>query len=429
MGRSRCGLRDSCAAVETASNPMYAKKTIVAPCSTPEAPNRPKAPSFAGTNGCQFSVLTKRAANAMKSSTTVTFMNTMIVLKRADSLIPRTSSAVTASTTSTAGRFTNAPGQLEVLLLLAPEDRRADPGLRQVDAERVVEEGDHVARPADADRGRRDQVLEDEIPPDDPGDELAHRRVRVGVRAPRDGDHRRHLRVAEARRRSTRCPPTMNESATAGPALAAAARPVSTKMPVPMIAPMPSMTRSRAVSARFSPCLVCGVRPQAIHRLRGEEIAREAHCLSLTQPGAAEYTHERSRGAPAPRAAGRAASMYETVKARRGRPGRVPARTGARGSCGSGALRRRARAAAWPARRRASREASPGGSCLRGASRGRRRWLASTTSTQPDSAGASSSAVQIWSSGSRSRPQKLPPSWCQGRTVPPCALFVKSVAR
>ena len=45
----------------------------------------------------------------------------------------------------------------------------------------------------------------------------------------------------------------MNESATAGPAFAAAARPVSTKMPVPMMAPTPSMTRSSAVSARFNP--------------------------------------------------------------------------------------------------------------------------------------------------------------------------------
>ena len=41
-------------------------------------------------------------------------------------------------------------------------------------------------------------------------------------------------------------------STTAGPACIAAAWPVSTKMPAPMIAPMPSMTRCLAVSARLS---------------------------------------------------------------------------------------------------------------------------------------------------------------------------------
>src|SRR5262245_44865846 len=49
-------------------------------------------------------------------------------------------------------------------------------------------------------------------------------------------------------------PAATNDSTTAGPALAAAARPVSTKIPVPMIAPMPSSTRSVAVSVRLRPC-------------------------------------------------------------------------------------------------------------------------------------------------------------------------------
>src|SRR5437763_6621389 len=49
-------------------------------------------------------------------------------------------------------------------------------------------------------------------------------------------------------------PAATNDSTTAGPALAAAARPVSTKMPVPMMAPMPSSTRSVAVNVRLRPC-------------------------------------------------------------------------------------------------------------------------------------------------------------------------------
>ena len=137
-------------------------------------------------------------AKAMKSRTTVTFMNTMIVLKRADSLIPRTSSAVTARTTRTAGRFRYAPVSSKCCCFSLQSTGAPDPRLRQVDPERVVQEGDDVARPADAHRGGGDEVFEDEVPPDDPRDELAHRRVRVRVRAPGDGDHRRHLRVAEA---------------------------------------------------------------------------------------------------------------------------------------------------------------------------------------------------------------------------------------
>src|SRR5512143_1575801 len=43
-----------------------------------------------------------------------------------------------------------------------------------------------------------------------------------------------------------------NDSGTAGPACRAAARPVSTKMPAPMIAPIPSIVRFSAPSVRFS---------------------------------------------------------------------------------------------------------------------------------------------------------------------------------
>ena len=50
MGMSRFGLRASSAVVETASKPMYAKKTIAAPVITPCTPF--------GANGCQFGGLT-----------------------------------------------------------------------------------------------------------------------------------------------------------------------------------------------------------------------------------------------------------------------------------------------------------------------------------------------------------------------------------
>ena len=56
-----------------------------------------------------------------------------------------------------------------------------------------------VVTPGDGDRDVADRVLEDQIPADDPRDQFAERRVRVGVRAARLRNHRRELRVAEAR--------------------------------------------------------------------------------------------------------------------------------------------------------------------------------------------------------------------------------------
>lgn len=53
-------------------------------------------------------------------------------------------------------------------------------------------------------------------------------------------------------------PAMMKETTTAGPALLAAAVPVSTKMPVPTISPTPSMVRSSAPSERWSSeCCPC----------------------------------------------------------------------------------------------------------------------------------------------------------------------------
>ncbi len=45
----------------------------------------------------------------------------------------------------------------------------------------------------------RDRVLENEIPADNPRDQLTERCIRVGVRAACDGNHRSQLGVAESR--------------------------------------------------------------------------------------------------------------------------------------------------------------------------------------------------------------------------------------
>ncbi len=50
IGRSRCGFLASSAVVETASKPIYAKKTTAAAAMTPEKPY--------GMNGVQLSGLT-----------------------------------------------------------------------------------------------------------------------------------------------------------------------------------------------------------------------------------------------------------------------------------------------------------------------------------------------------------------------------------
>jgi hypothetical protein len=75
------------------------------------------------------------------------------------------------------------------------EIRRARPGWEH-DAV-VPEERLRVSRPRCGNRCRADAILENEVPSDDPCDRFAKRRVRVGIRAPRDRYHRREFRVAE----------------------------------------------------------------------------------------------------------------------------------------------------------------------------------------------------------------------------------------
>ena len=125
----------------------------------------------------------------------------------------------------------------------------------------------HVRGEADADGHVADGVFEDEVPADDPGDQLAHGGVGVGVGAAGDGDHRGQLGVAEAGegaddgdqdererergagagaaerwRSGGRCSRAaaccrMEEVSNFWPAMAV---PMTVKMPEPMTAPMPS---------------------------------------------------------------------------------------------------------------------------------------------------------------------------------------------
>ena len=58
IGMSRDGFFASCAAVDTASKPMYAKNMTPAPRRTPLHPKLPNAPVFSGTNGVRFARFT-----------------------------------------------------------------------------------------------------------------------------------------------------------------------------------------------------------------------------------------------------------------------------------------------------------------------------------------------------------------------------------
>ena len=71
----------------------------------------------------------------------------------------------------------------------------------QVDPEAAQQRREVVA-PRDRDGDVADGVLEDQVPADDPGDELAERRVGVGVGAAGLRNHRRQLGVAERRQRA-----------------------------------------------------------------------------------------------------------------------------------------------------------------------------------------------------------------------------------
>jgi hypothetical protein len=61
-----------------------------------------------------------------------------------------------------------------------------------------------VVAPRDRNGDVAHRVFEDQIPPDDPGDDLAERRVGVRVRTTRLRDHRRQFRVAERGQRTGR---------------------------------------------------------------------------------------------------------------------------------------------------------------------------------------------------------------------------------
>ncbi len=110
IGMSRDGFFASCAAVETASKPMYAKNITPAPRSTPLQPNSPNDPAFGGMNGVRFSRFTYAAPATTNTTSTIALMPTSSVLVSADCLMPMMSRPATTSTMTAAGRLNTGVG-------------------------------------------------------------------------------------------------------------------------------------------------------------------------------------------------------------------------------------------------------------------------------------------------------------------------------
>ncbi len=177
----------------------------------------------------QFAELTRGRPRAINRTRIDTLTKTITLLTRADSLIPMTSKAVTSShdhhgrqiddcrelgiaAEIDVGRFEaflhrceHRPSMPKVQLtrdrighLDHHRARRGQELRRQVDAP-IVQKARDVSGPVDRDRGCADHVFEDQVPADQPGDELAHRGIGVGVRRAGDRNGRGHLGVAKTR--------------------------------------------------------------------------------------------------------------------------------------------------------------------------------------------------------------------------------------
>ena len=111
----------------------------------------------------------------------------------------------------------------------------------------VAQEDDRVRAPALRDHAGAEHQLEQQVPADDPRDDLAEGGVGERVRRAGDRHGRGELRVAERGQSAGDGARSTKLSTIAGPASVLAARPVSVKMPAPMITPTPKTVRSSAV--------------------------------------------------------------------------------------------------------------------------------------------------------------------------------------
>ena len=222
----------------------------------------------------------------MKNRMIPSLTATMMLFARALSRSPSTSSHVMSATIANAGRLMRTECRRCAARCVQRRDvlrrrigrRRRQRGRegvvrrsvvggeprRQVQPE-MLNELAKVVPPRDRDGDVADRVLEDQIPADDPGDELAERRVRVRVRDPGLRNHRRELGVAQPgeaagdRREQEREDERRSGAGaeTASPDDRRADR--SAKMPAPITAPIATHEMPRA-ERPLEPAAPLGVR-------------------------------------------------------------------------------------------------------------------------------------------------------------------------
>ena len=128
-------------------------------------------------------------------------MATMMMLKRALSLIPMTRRTVRKVTMKTAGRLNTIalPKMWGAELRISGECRaeRRSVASQCGNSMRKLLEPAEVARPGNGDRDVAHGVLEDQVPADDPRHEFTQGGVGIRVGAARDGDQGGELGVAE----------------------------------------------------------------------------------------------------------------------------------------------------------------------------------------------------------------------------------------
>src|SRR3954451_23391130 len=232
-GRSFAGLRASSLPVDTASKPMYAKKMIAAAEVIPSTPW--------GANGWKCAVPKLTIATAMKNTSTVSFTTTMTRFTRALSVTPRTSSSVIASTMNTAGRLKMPPADGD----LAIASGRATPNAESRNALRLPPQPTAIAATdTPYSRIRSQPMIQATISPS-----VAYVYVyalpETGIDdASSAYDSAENVQATAA---------STNDRMTAGPAMPDPS-PITTKMPVPMIAPTPIAVSCVALTDFLRPC-------------------------------------------------------------------------------------------------------------------------------------------------------------------------------
>ena len=218
---------------ETEDGRLSPKTAWMTGCLMPSSPA--PAGSADGMNGLRLAALTKNSPATMTKTQMATLTRTSRLVTRADSRMPTMATTPSTSTMPIAPRLTDAA-------------LFGEPGARQ--AEQLCE----VTRPAPGHHRRAERELQQQVPPDDPRDDLAHRGVRVGVGAAGGRHAGRQLGVAEGREQRDH-PGDGERDHHARPGAVRASMPVRVKMPVPITMPMPKPIRSRAPSRRLRPGL------------------------------------------------------------------------------------------------------------------------------------------------------------------------------